>query len=71
MQGADADNLKAFVNAATSFRNSELAAAKPVEVIGLTMKFNDGKTATLSWSSATIDSNGAPLPPDWIVIVDG
>jgi hypothetical protein len=69
MQGADSDNLKSFIADATAFRNVELAKGKPVNVIGLTMTFADGKTASLQWSTSTIDMNGNPLPPDWIVIV--
>jgi hypothetical protein len=70
MQGADSDNLKSFIADATAFRNQELSKGKPVNVTTVSMTFSDGKAATIRWSTATIDTNGNPLPPDWIVTVD-
>jgi hypothetical protein len=71
MIGADADNLKAFVGDATSWRTAELGKAKPLNVVGIDIQFNDGRQGHLRWSTGLIDSGGTPLPDDWIVTVDG
>jgi hypothetical protein len=71
MLGQDGDNLKRLIGDANAFRNAELAKPQPLNVVGITILFGDGKQGHLQWSTGLVDTTGASLPDDWIVVIDG